>query len=602
MSLGTLVVGPLVVPECRRSAARGWPVLVRTLAGVAAGVIVVSVMWFWWFMLQFDGEYQPFFAVRACLTALEGLALTVAVVISPAVLAGSLAGEKERGALGLLLTTRVSAREIVLGRMAGRLSQVFIILLAAVPALVLGASLAGFRAVGFLLCLALPAAVAFGGGGIAVAASAISRRGRDALLVVYLLDLFFLLAPLVGLQLPASTVQDVLTFFSPYYGMVPLVWEERIGPALGSTAVWTAIGVIGTAIASWRLRPTCMAQTAGPSARHRTGRRWIVPPVGERPMYWKELYIERVGSLGRFGKWLGLLIVVVLLGGSTVFAALELYYLFVRRDPSWQDYITRQMSSWIGDSAGFIGFLLQWAIGLRAAVAISSERERGSWDALLTSPLEGGEIVVGKLAGSLFALRWLIGSALWAWTVAFLFDAMRLTDFLSHVAGVFIIGAFMAAIGVRTSLAAGTATRAMAITIGMWLAALITSAIVSLLLVGAGAYVCFIAWWTAVQLGWADPTRVPSFPLTFQQAFALFNLTFYGLATAMVVAEARLRFDRIAGRLAGGGVQVSVDQFLHGMPMEPVLVGPDPNTSAPSSLNGSPGRAHLEEAAADPVA
>jgi hypothetical protein len=37
-----------------------------------------------------------------------------------------------------------------------------------------------------------------------------------------------------------------------------------------------------------------------------------------------------------------------------------------------------------------------------------------------------------------------------------------------------------------------------------------------------------------------------------------------------VVIESRYRFDRIAGRMTSGEVEVAVDQFLHGVPMAPV--------------------------------
>ena len=98
------------------------------------------------------------------------------------------------------------------------------------------------------------------------------------------------------------------------------------------------------------------------------------------------------------------------------------------------------------------GCLIQWAIGLRAAVAIASERERGTWDALLTSPLEGTEIVRGKLWGSLYALRRLFAATFWAWTVALACGAMSGWDYLTQVAETLIVGAFLAAVGVRTSL------------------------------------------------------------------------------------------------------------------------------------------------------
>ena len=49
--------------------------------------------------------------------------------------------------------------------------------------------------------MALPAAVALGGGGVAIAASVLARRGRDALLGVYLLVLLCLLGPLLDWSL-----------------------------------------------------------------------------------------------------------------------------------------------------------------------------------------------------------------------------------------------------------------------------------------------------------------------------------------------------------------------------------------------------------------
>ena len=38
--------------------------------------------------------------------------------------------------------------------------------------------------------------------------------------------------------------------------------------------------------------------------------------------------------------------------------------------------------------------------------------------------------------------------------------------------------------------------------------------------------------------------------------------------------ECRLRFDRIAGRMAGGALEVAVDHAFHGRPTAPVLIDP----------------------------
>ena len=125
----TALFGPLVVPECRRSVARGWLVLVRTIVAILLALVLVGFWGFWDLSVQQDAAYQPPQLLRDAILVLEAMLLTTAILMAPAVMAGSLAGEKERGALGLLLTSRVNALEIVLGRCSGKLSQLFMMLL-----------------------------------------------------------------------------------------------------------------------------------------------------------------------------------------------------------------------------------------------------------------------------------------------------------------------------------------------------------------------------------------------------------------------------------------------------------------------------------------
>ncbi len=85
----------------------------------------------------------------------------------------------------------------------------------------------------------------------------------------------------------------------------------------------------------------------------------------------------------------------------------------------------------LGGGAGrFLGWLIQLAIGLRAAVSIASERERGTWVALLMSPLEPGEIVQAKLVGSLHALRFMVGAVVLALTIAVIVGAVPVRSYV----------------------------------------------------------------------------------------------------------------------------------------------------------------------------
>ena len=91
------------------------------------------ILWIWWLRTLSDPFYMPTDLLTIGLTVAPIL-LTIVVVQVRRSLAGSLAGERERGVLQLLLTTAVSPREIVLS-LNGKLSQVGMILLAGVPLL-----------------------------------------------------------------------------------------------------------------------------------------------------------------------------------------------------------------------------------------------------------------------------------------------------------------------------------------------------------------------------------------------------------------------------------------------------------------------------------
>jgi ABC-type transport system involved in multi-copper enzyme maturation permease subunit len=563
-NLASLFLGPLAGVECSRALSRGWLILVRVLAALAMMGTLLIVLWLWWMNQATDSGYLPFYILRWGLATVEGMLVTVALVLGPAVLAGSIAGEKERGVMALLLTTRVAPREIILGRLAGKLSQVAMVLLAGLPAVAALASLLGIGPVHLSLFLALPAAVAFGGGGLAVLASTVSRRGRDALLTVYLIDVVFLLSPL-GVRAgwtPAAV--DWLGALNPYLCLAALAWGDQFAPALISTGLWLAIGLVATPVAAWRLRPASLRPLDGERVVRRGGRYGWVPPVSERrPMLWKELFIERAAALGGVGWWIGALLVVLLGGGSVLLAVFIVDGRLVSRVVA-----ERLLALTIdGYSAIVIGCLIQWAVGLRAAVAISSERERGTWDALLTSPLEGAEIVRAKLWGSLHALRWLFAAAFIAWTIGAWFGTMPWTDYAKSVIGTGIIAAFMAAVGVRTSLSAATATRAMAITIGIWMVAWVVDIVVSAVFMGLLMFGVVVTVGLATMGTFAPP---PAWAMKLAPIiWNTLNYGFYVLATVVLVADTRLRFDRIAGRMTAGRVATAVDRLIHGRPSDP---------------------------------
>jgi hypothetical protein len=121
----------------------------------------------------------------------------------------------------------------------------------------------------------------------------------------------------------------------------------------------------------------------------------------------------------------------------------------------------------------------------------------------------------------------------------------------------------------------------MTVTLGAWLGASMAMAVAAFIATCIGALLVVLAWWTAVELGWAQWVAAPWAPTAFFAAYALIRLGLYVLATALIVSEARLRFDRIAGRLAGGAVAVAVDELLHGRPLAPERLEDDGRARGP---------------------
>jgi ABC-type transport system involved in multi-copper enzyme maturation permease subunit len=570
VDFATVIFGYLAAPECRRAIARGWLIVVRGLLGSGLALIALFLVWFWWLSAGLDPSFVPAGVVQIALATAAMILLTIDVVMVPAVLAGSLAGERERGVLQLLLTTSATPREIVLGRLAGKLSQVGMIVLAGVPVVAFLGAWSGFRMVQFATFLLLLLSVGAGGGGLAVLASVISRRGRDALLSVYLLILVLYLSPLLERFGLPSEAAAWLTAFSPYVSLGLSIQYGQVAPSLLTSGCWFLIGLASAAAAAWRLRPSCV-----PGAeRARKGRRARhVPPIDEnRPLLWKELYIERVGTLGRFGRWLGWLITVGFGGVSLALAAVIAWSLFVRHDTSTSDWAISQLSGLLDDSRVIVGWLLQWAVGLRAAVSIASERERGTWDALLVTALEPGEIVGAKVIGSLNALRWMAGSLILAWTLGLVTGAVTPADYATWLFGNLTACTLMAAVGVRSSLGTSTSARAMTWSIAWWLMLVCGVALLTVTILLLGFTICIAVWLYMMAQGWVLLGGVPWFPLSWNVAWHVTTNAINLLITITLVLDTRLRFDRLAGRNAGGAVAAKVDDWLHGHAREAVFV------------------------------
>jgi ABC-type transport system involved in multi-copper enzyme maturation permease subunit len=379
-------------------------------------------------------------------------------LLTPASVAGAIAEEKERRTLEFLLATDLRDREILFGKLASRVGSLMLFLLAGLPVLGLlqffggidpELVLAGFVAT-IMLVLSLAA--------ISIAASVMSRKARDAIALTYLLAVAYVLAsgivyvlftapPLrwtvdvIGYSIASEDIAYPFVTGNPFF-MVPYILETRgrggidLFTALGHFTLFHAIVIaLFVGWAGWRLRAIALVQMFGGGRRpllrrifprrvqekatasrsRRPAKTSIFrPEVGNSPVLWKEVFVDTGLRLSGFGR----LVVLGLIALSFVPAGFVFWFTIVDPGPwasgrswagRWDDF-GQGMNAYLRAAGTVAASLVFLAVAIRGAGAISGERDRHTWDALLTTPLSAKAIVWGKWWGCILGMRWA-----WAW-------------------------------------------------------------------------------------------------------------------------------------------------------------------------------------------
>ncbi len=106
-------------------------------------------------------------------------------------------------------------------------------------------------------------------------------------------------------------------------------------------------------------------------------------------------------------------------------------------------------------------------LGAMAATGITMEREKDAWTSLIVTPLEGQEIVTGKILGALWRVRGILAALLSIWLLGLICGAMHPLGFLLAIVATVIDLSFIAVLGTHISLRSRSSARAIATTIGI---------------------------------------------------------------------------------------------------------------------------------------
>jgi ABC-type transport system involved in multi-copper enzyme maturation permease subunit len=412
------MIGPVLSQELLLGSRRGRQQIFRR---VYTGWLLVQLLAFYWFYLvqsnwlgakmfggdvdsQAAGEFGSRFTA-----VLVGQQLLLLLLATPAYTAGAITDEKTRGTLQYLLVADLASWEIILGKLLGRIAQVAVLALAALPLICFIGVFGGLNLLALFVLFAVSVAPLLALGSAGLLASVWSKQTRDAVLGVYL-------CALAGYILLWAT--DSLSLVDPLHVLEP-AWgsssdgAEVVRRLLLSMIPWGSMGIVCLTLAVWRLRPAYLRQLQGEGRPNKLrwwrARRAAIP---DEPIRWKERHVDGLAPLAalrRVPRWLGVTAIFLI----TLFSSAFILWSHLQRSVSFGELLHLLGSAQIGQLAslsrsageafhaqGVIALLVAvLLVGLRCSGAVTGERERQTWEALLLTPLPVRQLIRGKLWG-----------------------------------------------------------------------------------------------------------------------------------------------------------------------------------------------------------
>ncbi|WP_435008680.1 ABC transporter permease [Tundrisphaera lichenicola] len=497
---------------------------------------------------------RGFYAVMVLiLLGLVGLA-------APAATAGAICLDKARGNLDLLFATDLTDAEIVLGKLSAQLVPVLGLIACAAPVLALATPLGGVAPAlligASLVCLACGVF----GCSLALTLSVWGRKTHEVLLVTYAFGISWLLsgpiwavlAPMLpGWARPAwlPGYLALLPYNPVFLVLAPLGGPPGLGPiGLGEQARFCMLGLLTSAMlasaATWRVRVVVIRQSSQGEAPGRSGRRGPLarlaallpsPSLDGNPVLWREWHRRRPSrwSVAVWGLYFA---------GSGVATFWAIAGVLQGAGPG-----RREMGAVIGGLQVSAGLLL---LSISSATSLAEERQRGSLDVLLSTPLATRSIVLGKWWGTFRGVPPL--------AVLPLLIAAALATHTGSVLGPVLIGVLVVAYGAAiTSLGLALATwlprmgRAIGLTVGIYLVVLIAAIPAGMNLFGkAGAgFAAASPFWGVGFSGAVFGGTATGRDSGDQAAWLALWIVAYGLVSLGLLLATLKTFNRSLGRI-----------------------------------------------------
>jgi ABC-type transport system involved in multi-copper enzyme maturation permease subunit len=494
-----MLPGPVFAFELMSTSRRGRFYLVRAFYAAVLFLILWTVHAAW--TSETGGELPAHIVKYFAFSTYAGISIgqeILVLVLTPALVAGVVADEKQRKTLHYLLASRLTSPEIVVGKLLVRMLYVAVLLGVSLPVLSLLVLLGGIDPRLVLLACGATFSTAWFLAALSIWVSTIARRVREAFFVAYGLEALWLFSPFVLRNLPLSgwpIADNITRWLSEWVGgssPLEVARELLFGTLMGGgsrssdlqfvgwmVGLQSVFGLILAVLASWQLRPIFRRQDGGARGpwglrslwtRRWRWRLWRRPTLGNQPMMWKELHTGGSRGLARF---VGFLLTVIG-GGFLVYygvwlammAILEMWdYGFVTWSNYTQGIYRIQFRYFLDFVVPILYILAMLAVAGAAAAAVTTEHEEDTWVSLTTTDLTGREVIVAKLCGALTRGRRLGEFILLFAIVGAVVGSISVLSIPLLVVALGVYGWFGAALGLWISLQLRSTWRAQFLTI-----------------------------------------------------------------------------------------------------------------------------------------
>jgi ABC-type Na+ efflux pump permease subunit len=489
--------GPVFFHELRTVARRRRSFLWRSLIGLLLLYILIAPGSWAYRGHQWgdDWEYSPG-ELAAFGSSLFGSVLwlqaMVIVFLTPAFVAGAIAEDRQRKILAYLLASPLGGGEIVLGKLVARLINLLVLVAVGLPVVSIALFLGGVEPIQVLFAYGISFSTVYFLAGMSIFISTFTERPRDAIMRAYLLELGWLFLPLIEQLLlqaggaTAGLAQDARPFTEWIIDSSPSAMLSRdwfsAGRGVIADATWM-LGLqllYGTALLAWataRLRPLergsrlwgfrWLASASASEPRRFFKRR----ACGDAPMIWKECSAPLASSSRAktvalvcvamaAGGGLGYLVCV--LGVPALLETLDYGYgstgVFVARDA---------LSVAVRVITAVLYIITGLLLGAAAATGVTMEREKDTWTSLVSTPLEGPEILKGKILGAIWRVRNELAALVLVWLIGLFCGAVHPLGFLVAILATSVFVAFIAILGTYFSLRCKSSVRGISATIAV---------------------------------------------------------------------------------------------------------------------------------------